>query len=529
MQKDFYNNEIENTYSKATDVKYRRNLGQFFTPYKVAQFMAEWILGNKKDNVEILDPAAGLGIFERAIKEQNKTRNIRFDLWEIDKNISNKLENITKELNINSTIYAEDFLEKSSWNKKYDGIIANPPYYKHHNIKNKEKIFQDICIKTYFQFSIQTNIYCWFLIKSMNLLNDSGRLAFIVPSEFFNANYGEKVKEFLKQSGIVLHLININFKENVFDNALTTSVIIFAEKNKKRFNEINFYNVNDINQLSSLNLFLNNHKKKTIQTSKLDSKVKWRNYFNGYNNKNKNKKLVLFTKFGRFSRGIATGSNQYFTLSEQEKNEFKITEDCLIPCITKANQVKDIIFKKSDFLKLKSDNKKIYLFNGEGSDDESCKDYIKRGENLEINQKYLTKKRNPWYSLEKRKIAKIWVSVFGRKGLKFIWNDTKCLNLTCFHGFYPTSYGEKYLNIIFLYLNTETAKKLFDKEKREYGNGLEKFEPNDINKSFVIDFDLLDEDEIKKLSALQEALLNSKPNERNKILEEANKIFKNYV
>ena len=235
---------------------------------------------------------------------------------------------------------------------------------------------------------------------------------------------------------------------------------------------------------------------------------------------------MTFTKFGRFSRGIATGANQYFTLTEDEKNKYNLSNIYLLPCITKANQSKDILFTKKNFNQLRRDNKKIYLFNGENKNNNFCIDYIKRGEELGINQKYLTKNRDPWYSLEKREVAKIWSSVFGRKGLKFIWNGTNCLNLTCFHGFHPTEAGKKYLNIFFLYLNTDTAKKLFDKEKREYGNGLEKFEPNDMNKSLIIDFDLLKNDQMEELKKMQKEFLQSNINDRNNITEGANRIFK---
>ena len=106
-----YDNELENNYSSKTDIKHRRSLGQFFTPFKIACFMADWILNTKKDNLTMLDPAAGLGIFERTIKFRNKNKNIDFDLWEIDKNIISELE--LKNVNINES----DFLT-SPWGKK---------------------------------------------------------------------------------------------------------------------------------------------------------------------------------------------------------------------------------------------------------------------------------------------------------------------------------------------------------------------------------------------------------------------------
>ena len=150
---DYYNNKLEEKYSLETDVKYRRSLGQFFTPLKVASFMTEWILSNKKENLSLLDPATGLGIFEQAVDSKNKGKKIMFDLWEIDKKISNMLPTALSKIEFKKNIINGDFLT-SSWDKKYDGIIANPPYYKHHLIKNKNAIYQQICSKTYFNFSI---------------------------------------------------------------------------------------------------------------------------------------------------------------------------------------------------------------------------------------------------------------------------------------------------------------------------------------------------------------------------------------
>jgi adenine-specific DNA-methyltransferase len=489
--------------------------------------MTDWILNTKKDNLTILDPAAGLGIFERTIKYRNKSKNIDFDLWEIDKNIVSELKNIVSELKINVNINESDFLT-SPWDKKYDGIIANPPYYKHHFIKNKEEIFQKICSKAFFKFSIQNNIYGWFLIKSINLLNDGGKLAFIIPSEFLNANYGEKIKEYLIASRITLHLININFTENVFDNALTTSLVILAEKNHEKSSAVNFFNISDIKQLNNISNFLKEYPMKQMSNHDLNPKIKWRNYFTAYK-KQEEKNLIHFLKIGKFSRGIATGSNEYFTLTPKEVEKFNIPNECLYPCITKANFIKDILFSKNDFNQLVEQDKKTYLFDGEKSERGTCKKYIKKGESENIHKKYLTKNRNPWYALEKRDVSKIWVSVFGRNGLKFIWNTSDCKNLTCFHSFYPSELGKNYLDILFVYLNTEFARKLFDREKREYGNGLEKFEPNDINKSLILDFEIIKKEDIDELRRLQIEIFKNNKKDRLEIINKADLILKKYL
>ena len=137
----------------------------------------------------------------------------------------------------------------------------------------------------------------------------------------------------------------------------------------------------------------------------------------------------------------------------------------------------------------------------------------------------MTRNRNPWYSLEKRNVSKIWLKVFGRKGLKFIWNESNCLTLTCLHVFYPSKLGTQYIELLFLYLNTNIAKELFDREKREYGNGLEKFEPNDINKSYSLNFKKLTPKNVERLKRLQEEFLFAHEKKRAMIIEIADKLF----
>jgi adenine-specific DNA-methyltransferase len=526
---DFFNNQIEDSYSSKTDIKHRRDLGQFFTPYRIAQFMSDWIMDTKDKNLRVLDPSTGFGIFERALTQKNYSnhKNINYTLWEIDKIIAHALKDIVKKLGLKAGVNCGDFMT-SSWKEKYNGIISNPPYYKHHYIKNKLGLHKEICSETNFKFSLQTNIYCWFLIKAVSLLADGGRLAFIIPSEFLNSNYGERIKEYLLKTGIVLHLINIRFDENVFDNALTTSIIVLGEKKKSKTKSISFYNVTKTEQISDLKKFLNTYPKIEYKVKELDPGVKWRNYFIGRDINILNDKLFPFSHFGRFSRGIATGANYFFTLSDKEREINNIPTKCLSPCITKSSHIKNIYFNEKDFELLRKQGKKVFLFNGNNSTEKACLDYIKKGEKLGIDKVYLTRKRKPWYSVEKRGVSKIWVSVFGRSGLKFVWNTSQCLNLTCFHAFYPTLFGQEYLDILFLYLNTNFAKKLLDREKREYGNGLEKFEPNDINKAKILNFYLLPIETHERLAKMQLLFLDSDPKTRQIILEEADKIFNKF-
>ena len=125
----------------------------------------------------------------------------------------------------------------------------------------------------------------------------------------------------------------------------------------------------------------------------------------------------------------------------------------------------------------------------------------------------------------------LWAAEFGRSGIRFVWNEINCISLTCFHVFQPSSRGRVCLPYLYLYLNSSIGRDFLEVEKREYGSGLEKYEPNDINKSLAPDFDMLDRAASERLIGLQEAFTDTEKDssEEKSILDEADSIFESLI
>lgn len=518
---------LEKTYTKKVRLSHRKKFAQFFTPEPIAQMMVGWLLGNSV-LTNLLEPAFGLGVFSRLIL--NEKKDIQITGFDIDPVIFEPAkQNFSDFSNVN--LFLEDYLF-NDWNNKYDAIICNPPYFKFHDYENKKKL-EEIKSKLKINLSGFTNIYTLFLLKSIYQLNENGRAAYIIPSEFINSNYGKYVKDYLLKSNTLRHIIIFGFKENVFDDVLTTSAIILLAKDNNH-NKIHFSTINNIEQLNETSKIIEGYPKTigkiSINKKDINPNIKWRAYYQKQQSQ-KYKNLISFNSVAKVVRGIATGSNEYFTFNIEKAKKNNIKKHYLLPCITKSKDLKNSFFTKQDFDKLKNKNANIFLFNaGKKPTDKSVLNYLKIGEQNNIHKKYLTSKRTPWYILENRLPSPIWVGVFNRNGIKFIRNEVGISNLTTFHCVYPVNnlFNKVDIDLLFAYLLTDVAEQIFNDNRREYGDGLKKFEPNDLNNALMLDLSKLNnktKERILNLYAKHKAsIINNQAN--NIYIKEIDEILK---
>ncbi len=520
-------NLIEKKYSKAVALEHRKKYAQFFTPLPIATIMVDWLLGNKGLKT-VLEPAFGLGIFSRLLLAKNSELKIKG--FEVDATIFSRARDIFFERR-NLDIQLEDYIY-NDWDNKYDGIICNPPYFKFHDYDNKS-ILSEVEKRLNIKLNGFTNLYTLFLIKSIHQLEPNGRVVYIIPSEFMNSDYGKLVKSELIKSKTLRHIAIVNFEENVFEDALTTACILLCS-NDRHYQKVKFSNISNLDELNNLEDYIlrypePNREEKYYALEELQPDIKWRKYYQEQNGI-KYRNLVPFSNVAKVVRGIATGDNEYFTFSKSKAIEHCIDANYLLPCVCKSVDVKKRIFTKDNFDELVESGKQTFLFSAVGTDDENVKKYIEYGENKGVNTLYLTSKRNPWYSLENRPPAPIWVTVFNRNGLRFIRNEANISNLTTFHCIYPNQsnlFSNIKINVFFAYLITDVAKQIFEDNRREYGNGLQKFEPNDINKAMMLDLTLIDLETENEILSLYEhyrkTVLDNSPDES--LVTSLNEIF----
>ena len=494
----------------------KKALGQFFTTPLIADFMSKLVCFDGAKTV--LDPAVGEGVFLKYL-DINKSSELNYIAYDVDEEM---IETSKKDFNNNVQYHCKDYLFAEISNKP-DIIICNPPYNKFQEIPNRDEYIELFAKKYGISISGYSNLCVYFLVKSLFDLKDNGKCVYIIPYEFFNTGYGKTIKKFLLKTKFLQSIYKFDSNISVFDDALTTSCILLFEK--KEHDSIEFICVNDLEEIKNKTF----QQKKSYSYSHIDYKQKWSLYFKSKPIK-QYRNLVNFDSFAKVKRGIATGGNAFFALDKARVESLGLSKDVLVKCICKSPDIKVPIFQEKDFFDLLLSNKKVYLFDGTKAKTMNDYDYILYGEKNKYHKSYLNSHRNPWYLLEEKQIAPIWISVFNRNGLKVIRNETSTKNLTAFHGIYFNDkfLSEDFINIFYCYLLTPICQTLLKESKREYGGGLNKFEPNDLNNANVLDLSMISDKDTCEILALYNQIRDNQ-RDFSTIVERLNNIFISYM
>lgn len=516
---------------------FRKKYGQFITPDIVAKFMVKWGCDNGAE--KILDPSIGTGIFLSELIKQNKQMKyfLGMDIDSLMLNISYVRMKIIGKKN-KTELLNHNFLEFHSKNEKFDFIVCNPPYMKFHNY-DRNKSVRHIESEFNLKLSKLTNIYSLFFINTLSILKEGGAVAFITPTEFLYTGYGKELKKFLLDNFTIDAIILSDLNKTIFNDALTSATVTLlrkkpVEKNHKvKFIKVMNWDSNEdifkaiYNSKSSNDIFI-----KEILQRDLDPLKKWLILFDNYSIGNNNG-LIQLKDIADVKRGIATGHNIFFTLNCNDIEKWGIENEFIRPVVSKAKNCSNYILSEEDFDKLKENNEKVFLLYCFTTPSANLRKYIDYGKNTEVNKRYLTSKREPWYSMEKRTPAPILATVFSRGRMRFVFNKTEALNLASFHGLYPKFKDENKIKALLAYLNSNECKNKMLIQKRTYGGGLDKFEPNDLENILVLDITKLNEDSINHLSKMFDKLCLSKTREEEEDIKinidnEVKQIIKNY-
>lgn len=217
------------------------------TPDKRVQEILDYAgYNNDLQGKRLLENSCGEGNFlirivERYIrdcKKKNMSTDIIKDGLEKDivaydtdvervKICKSRLDEITKRYNVSTVkwnVTVRDFLNETS-QQGFDFIIGNPPYCTYHDLTKEDR---DYLKENYVTCHFGRYDYFYaFVEKSISMLNDGGKLFYLVPFSLFRNKSAQKLRKMLL--GQLTQIVDYS-GINLFENVTVTSTLIGYEK-----------------------------------------------------------------------------------------------------------------------------------------------------------------------------------------------------------------------------------------------------------------------------------------------------------
>jgi hypothetical protein len=468
----------------------RNRLGQFATPTPLALNILQYAKTILPADVKLrfLDPAIGTGSFYSAFTNVFPKQRIAEALgFEIDPHYGKPASDLWENscLKIKITDFTRDHPSP-----RFNIIICNPPYVRHHHLENGEKLRLQTRTQEASGIKISglAGLYCHFLGLSHSWMADEGIAGWLIPSEFMDVNYGKAVKDYLLNKVTLLHIHRFDPNDAQFADALVSSSVVWFRKSLPSKNNSVLFSFGGTLLQPNITRY--------IPVKNLLQETKWTRFPNsGIRSK---AAVPTLSNFFQIKRGIATGGNDYFILDAGEIASRNLPMEVFRPILPSPRYLPgdEILSDSSGFPQIE---RQLFLLDTRLSEDEierrftMLTAYLQYGKSLGIHERYLCRHRTPWYSQENRPPAPIVCTYMGRgdtkngRPFRFILNKSKATVANVYLAMYPTPLlkraidsDSKLIHQIWEVLNQIAPEQLLG-EGRVYGGGLYKLEPKELS------------------------------------------------
>ena len=412
----------------ATDQKLR---GAYYTPPVIAKFILQWGI-NGNNNLNILEPSCGDGVFLECISNNkilyNSVTAVEYEVGEAEKARAIPLHD--------SEVINEDFHRFClDTDKRFNLVVGNPPFirYQYYDAE-QQKLADEIFKRSKLKRTKLTNAWVTFVVGCSQLLTETSKMGFVIPSELLMVKYAQQLRQYLAKSFNKINIIS--FENLVFEEIQQEVVLLLCEKNGTDEHLIEHIEVKDADSLLTLD-----PRRLKFPTKKIDFHTdKWTYYFLEKEELDLLEKvkhnMPSISTYANVEVGITTGANDYFTVPKSVVTLYNL-EEYAKPMVGRSVQVNSLCFTKKDWLANVELGAKAHLLvfpsGVKENGNDGVKAYINNGEKEGINNGYKTGIREEWYIIPSIKLSDALFLRRNNQYPKFVLNEAKAYTTDTMH------------------------------------------------------------------------------------------------
>jgi adenine-specific DNA methylase len=442
--------------------------GIYYTPGPLAECLVKPLI--KASNHTIFDPAYGDGALltaaERDLKKRTNTPKSSLSIFGCDKHpVNGKLTHLP-----GSNLSKQDFFDYSL-NNKYDVIVMNPPYIRHHLIDNEEREKYHEVTSSILDLKYTSDVWAYFLIKSVGHLKKGGSIGAILPWSFLQAEYAQKIRIWLLEKFEEINILALS--SEYFIGTEERVLLVWLKNYNRKTNSIKISFSKDVKEDTT---YLGIDKKKwqsnpVVVSDRYDIETIVQRFINEYN-------FVRFGEIAKIQIGVVTGADKFFVLPEPEAQNKCFQRHQLIPIVTSAKEFSGLVLDGKESLK------RLIVFSKNPDNNEYELNYLKEGEKKGFHLRAHSLLRTPWYAV---KVGELPDAFFPYRmayiPYLMINNQAQCTN--SIHRIYFSDLSENEKKWIQLSLLSVSGQLAIESYAKTYGRGVLKIEPGALKNSIV--------------------------------------------
>ncbi len=504
------------TSNKSIQKRHCEKLAAFYTPQSVAQILTDWAITDSQDTA--LDPSYGGCAFLKA------ARTTLFNQG----SVSPELQVYGADIDPDAQVFLQDLIDNGATAQQFikgdffdldisnfggqlfSAIVGNPPYLRYHSIPSvlQEKAARRLQ-EAGMPISGRASYWGYFLLYSTLFLRPGGKLAMILPGALLHTDYAAEVKGHLTSrfKQVSIHLL----QERIFDNTQEETVIVCAEGAGQPNQSIRISQVTSVIELANT---MRNGATQKVWAGESNGDGDWlRSILDEetcqlYDDLVAGSNIIRMGDWVGTRIGVVTGRNNYFILSELDRNNKAISEKYFLPVIKRAAYAPGLVFGKSDFKKLKQQGKDCLLLNPPTNlsrTSQTLRKYIAEGEKDGVPAAWKCSVRDPWYIVPHADAPAAFMPIMAASWPRLIVNQS---GSTCTNNILKLSWKDRRPASDWTRLALGTLSSLCQLSAelvgRSYGGGVLKLEPRELAQLAV---PLLPPDISKPLARQVDALL----------------------
>ena len=441
----------------------RRAEGATFTPAWMVELQLDRMAAKCCSPARIIDAGAGTGRY--AVAAARRWPKAEVIAVEKDPHLARAARTTAAVAGVKIKVLCADYTTITL--PRIEGVTAfvgNPPYVRHHDINADGKLwFAARMERLGLPCSQLAGLHIHFFLQSF-LLSKAGDIgSFITAAEWLETNYGRAMRTlFARMGGDVL--IRGNPEEQIFDDALTTSIISewtvgsnpplqFADLHGGRVEPRFVVDRQHLRQLDRWPAFGRELPPAAVAGGVLGD---------------------LF----KVSRGQVTGCNAVWIANEH--TEKMIPSRYLFPCVTDAREIIEAGGVLRDSARLrKVIDLPVHLDELTSAERARVDEFLEMAKECGASESYIAQHRTAWWRVGLKAGPAMVMTYMGRRPPVFARNACGARIINIAHGLTPRSPIKlAAMNRIVAWLNDNVQRGA----GRTYGGGLTKFEPSEAMK-----------------------------------------------